>query len=345
MFLSPCGYHKTPLLMSLTMLPQELLDAVCENLAGADLSRLSYTASFLHVPAQRQLYRHVSISSSRRNLAVLFTLARKPEIAHHVRSFSIDLDSQFTFLRAFYHQLANALANMPALTSLHLFIDPNASWVLQELSYPRLLHFASPFPLDSHVSGFLSRTPALLELEVDSLPFRHERPASASILTPPSLPLLQQFVGSSHAAESIVPSRPVHSVQLTAGDLTEHVVARLSGSTAEIVTLSATTSSSPAALLQILSKRMQYLVHLRLMTMYSFSEAPDVNFYSDIAGALNVFSNLQTFELSGMHWGSQERKDAELQRVWQSQALETDINPEDDARLDIDSYSDLFFGY
>jgi len=331
-------------MMSLIMLPLELLDAVCENLPLGALARLSYTSSSVYPAVQRQLYRHVDISPARRNLGIVLTMARKPEIARHVRSFSIDLDSYSTLLRPFYQQLACALSSMSELTSLHLFVDPSASWVLDEMiSCSRLVHFACLFSLDSHVSSFLERTPALLELEVDSMPFRHEGPTS--VLTTSAIPQLQQFIGSSQAAEAIIPSRPLTSVQLTAGDLTEDVVTRLSESTASISTLSATTSSAPAALLQTLSLRMQCLVYVRLKTTYNFPEAPDVNFYEHIAGFLYALPALQTFELSGIHWGSQERKDSTTQRVWQSQPLKSELDSDPDVLLDIDPYSDLFFGY
>ncbi|KAJ4472264.1 hypothetical protein J3R30DRAFT_3380037 [Lentinula aciculospora] len=328
--------------MSSSMLPLELMDAVCDNLAPADLARLSYTCSSAHQTAQRQLYRHVSISESRRNLSVVLTMAQKPHIAHYVRSFSIELDSHFTLLRRFYLQLSRALSGMAELTSLRLFVDPAASWVLRGISLPRLIYFACPFSLDMYVSDFLQHTSALLELEVDSAPFRHEQPTLVLPLS--SVSHLQHFVGSSNAAEAIIPSRPVQSVQLTAGDFTEEVASRLAKSTAGIVILSATTSSAPAALLQLLSQKMQCLVHVRLLTTYSFPEAPDVAFYEHIAGALNAFPDLQTFELSGMHWGSEERKDSDRQRVWQSQPLKPEYNsgPE---YLDIDPYSDLFFAY
>lgn len=256
------------------MLPLELLDAVCQSLPQADLARLSYTSSSVYLAVQRQLYRHVEISSARQNLGVVITMARKAEIAHHVRSFSIDLDSHSTVFRPFYQLLARALAGMTEITSLRLFVDASASWILDELSCSRLLHFACPFSLDSHVSNFLEGTPVLLELEVDSMPFRHE--GTPAVLTPYAIPQLQQFIGSSQAAETIIPSRPVHSVQLTAGDLTEDVATRLSESTAGIAALSATTSSAPAVLLLALSQRMQSLVYARLKTTYSFPEAPDV---------------------------------------------------------------------
>ncbi|KAJ3880155.1 hypothetical protein F5051DRAFT_502034 [Lentinula edodes] len=328
--------------MSFTMLPLELIDVVCANLAPTDLARLSYICSSAHQAAQRQLYRHVSISSSRRNLGVVLTIARKPRIAHYVRSFSMELDSYFTLLRPFYQQVSHALASMTELTSLRLFVDPTASWVLQDISLPRLVHFACPFNLDPHVSNFLRNTPALLELEVDSTPCGLGRPASA--LAPSSVTQLQHFVGSSLAAEVTIPSRPVQSVQLTAGDLTEEVATRLSESTVGIAILSATTSSAPATLLQLLSQRMQCLVHVQLLTTYSFPEAPDVTFYERIAGALNAFPDLQTFELSGMHWDSKELKDSDRHRVWQSQPLKSELNSSPEY-LEIDPYSDLFFAY
>ncbi|KAJ3856943.1 hypothetical protein EV368DRAFT_61280 [Lentinula lateritia] len=328
--------------MSFTMLPLELIDVVCANLAPTDLARLSYICSSAHQAAQRQLYRHVSISSSRRNLGVVLTIARKPQIAHYVRSFSMEIDSYFTLLRPFYRQVSRALASMTELTSLRLFVDPTASWVLKNISLPRLVHFACPFNLDSHVSNFLKHTHALLELEVDSTPCGLRRPASA--LAPSSVTQLQHFVGSSLAAEVTIPSRPVQSVQLTAGDLTEEVATRLSESTADIAILSATTSSAPATLLQLLSQKMQCLVHVQLLTTYSFPEAPDVTFYERIAGALNAFPDLQTFELSGMHWGSKELKDSDRHRIWQSQPLKSELNSSPEY-LEIDPYSDLFFAY
>ncbi|KAJ3981529.1 hypothetical protein F5890DRAFT_1535007 [Lentinula detonsa] len=325
------------------MLPLELMDAICENLAPADLARLSYTCSSAHQAAQRQLYRHVSISSSRRNMSVVLTLARRPQIAHYVRTFSIELDSHSTPFRPFYLQLSCALSGMTELTSLHLSADPTASWILEGIAFPRMVHFACPFPVDSHVSNFLKRTPALLELEVDPTSCRNEPPAP--VLASSSVPLLRQFVGSSRAAQAIIPSRPVQSVQLTAGDLTEEVATCLSDSTAGIAILSARTSSAPAALLQLLSQKMQCLVHVRLLATYTYPEAHYITFYEHIAGALNAFPYLQTFELSGMHWGSEERKDSsDRQRVWQSQPMKSESNSTSES-LDVDSYSDLFYAY
>ncbi|KAJ3762892.1 hypothetical protein EV360DRAFT_34735 [Lentinula raphanica] len=347
--------------MSFTILPLELLDAVCESLSPLDLAHLSYTCTSVHQSAQRQLYRHLSISSSRRNLSVVLTLARKPHLAHYVRSFSIELDIHCsTLLRPFYSQLSRALSGMAELTSLQLSIDSTTSWVLAGIKLPRLVQFACPFPVDSYVSNFLKHTPALLELEVDSTSYWHEPPIA--VLAPSSAPLLQHFVGSSRAAKAIVPSRPVQSVQLTAGDLTEEVVSRLSESTAGISIFSARTNSAPAILLQLLSQKLQCLVHIRLLTTYSYSETHYVvsvcticsllsfsyrtfqTFYQHIAGALNAFPDLQTFELSGMHWGSEERKDSDRQRVWQSQPFEFDLNSSPES-LDIDPYSDLFYAY
>ncbi|KAJ3841553.1 hypothetical protein EV361DRAFT_76173 [Lentinula raphanica] len=329
--------------MSFTILPLELLDAVCESLSPLDLAHLSYTCTSVHQSAQRQLYRHLSISSSRRNLSVVLTLARKPHLAHYVRSFSIELDIHCsTLLRPFYSQLSRALSGMAELSSLQLSIDSTASWVLAGIKLPRLVQFACPFPVDSYISNFLKHTPALLELEVDSTSYWHEPPIA--VLAPSSAPLLQHFVGSSRAAKAIVPSRPVQSVQLTAGDLTEEVVSRLSESTAGISIFSARTNSAPAILLQLLSQKLQCLVHIRLLTTYSYSETHYVTFYQHIAGALNAFPDLQTFELSGMHWGSEERKDSDRQRVWQSQPFEFDLNSSPES-LDIDPYSDLFYAY
>jgi len=254
-------------------LPPELQNAVCDHLAPAHLAALSSSCSQFYWVAQRHLYRHVHITPAFRNLSVVLTLAAKPHVARHVRSFSLSLPSQSSVFLSFYNQLARALSHMTELSSLHLFVDPAASWVLQGTQPARLLTFACSFPFDFHVTEFLATAPALLELEVDptSSHAYHELEVHQSLV-----PHLEQFRGSSQVAEAIVPNRPVHSIHLTSGDLTEKVVARLAESATNVAILGATISSLPAPLLQSLSKSMPNLMYLRITTTYDFSEAPDV---------------------------------------------------------------------
>lgn len=271
--------HLTLSIMYLQDLPVELLDGICQYVFPSDLVALSRTSAIFYPVAQRCLYRHLSISSISRNSAVVITLARKPQIAQFVRTFAIRLDP-FSFpFQSFYRHLSTALSSMHELTSLDVFIDSNASWVLggePNTNYTRLQHFACSFPFDSHVAQFLSTTPALLELELDSIPTVSLLPSPPTPSVPPtSLPRLGQFIGSSQAAKAIVPGRPVQSIHLNSGDMTEDVVECLAAATAPVVVLGASTSSLPVPLLEVISQHMSHLVYLRMMTTYNFSEAPD----------------------------------------------------------------------
>lgn len=283
--------------MSFQSLPPELLDAVSSHLFPADLSSLSQVCAYVSPVAQRLLYRHVSLSPAFHNLGVVITLAKKPAIARFVRSFSINLYSNTPLFRAFYRHLALALESMTALTHLTLLIDSQASWVLpgaHARTFPRLIHFACSFSFDSHVVNFLEKTDALLELEVDSMSPR-------SLITPALpvtfIPKLAHFAGSTHAAQAVVPGRPVESIHLSSGDLTESVVNSFAQSTATVTVLGASTSSLPLPLLQLFSKSIPHLVYLRMTTSYNFTEAPDVVSphyfrqrlgYSPLLGALAV---------------------------------------------------------
>jgi hypothetical protein len=51
-------------------------------------------------------------------------------------------------------------------------------------------------------------------------------------------------------------------------------------------------------------------------------------FYRNIANALTLLPELNTFELSGMHWGSSPKTVDKEGRIWQSQPL-VDISTPD----------------
>jgi hypothetical protein len=344
--------------MSLQLLPVELLDDIFHSVLPADLVSLSRICSTIYPVAQRLLYRHLFVST--RNAGVIITLAKKPELAQHVRTFAVMLDPS-TFFRSFYHLLATALSNMTEVISLELLVDPGASWVLlgtRQCVFPRLEHLACSFPLDSHVVDFLGKTEALLQLEVDGI----SSPPSLPMPTLPvgSLPRLRGFKGSSHAAMAIIPGRPVESIQLNSGDLTQDDIASLAQSTAHVVILGATTSSLPVPLLQTLTHHLPHLVYLRIMTTYTFSEGPDAvrlsyghyshsilkqfsqTFYQHIANTLTSLPNLRVFELSGMPWGSSLKTAENEGRVWQSQPLTSDFGTASNTSLDGDLHSDFF---
>lgn len=328
--------------MPLQYLPAELLDSICHYAPLPDLVALSKTSSLFYTVTQRFLYRHISIDSTSTNLAVVLTLAKKPHVARHVRSFAIRLDPYTTtILRSYYCRLREALSNMSELTSLDMSVDPTASWVLRirpNVKFPRLQHFASSFPLDSHVAHFLCRAEAIRQLEVDSFPISD--PIAPSSLPVTAIPHLSCFIGSSQAAQAVIPGRPVEEIHLNSGDMTEDVVRGLAKSAASVLLLGASTSSLPLPLLGTLAEFMPQLEYLRMMTTYNFLDAPDATFYQSTANALASLRNLHSFELSGMHWGSSRKDLADEGRVWQSQPLEA--TP---PTLDVLDLSDVYFAY
>ena len=261
------------------ILPAELIDHVAHYLHATDLLALSTINSYLYSVIQRWLYSQITINYSSNNLLVVFTLAQKPHLARNVRTFSIRLGSH-SVLSSFYRLLRTALSNMSQLTSLDIFLDHAASWVMRtrdDSTYRCLEHFASSFHIDHHLIHFLQKTNALLVLEVDSLPPATVVPS----LGPTALPKLTQFTGSSQAAQYVVPGRPVESIHLNSGDLTRDVVESLVASTAHISLLAAPTTSHSVALIGTLTQRMVHLAHLRIVTTLNFLEPPDaVSTYS-----------------------------------------------------------------
>lgn len=265
--------------MSFPSLPVELVDNILQSLASTDLLALSRTCSSLTPVALRLLYRNITVSH---NLTVVTVLAKRSDLANFVRSFSLNTTASSPLFPHFYHFLAQALSRMTELTSLHLLVDSSNSWILEEASqkaqFERLQQFTCSFPLDSHVAKFLDRTPALLRLEVDSMPY--DPSASASALTSSAMPHLVQFIGSVRAAKVIVPGRPVEGIHLNEGDLAEEDVARLAESTANVSVLDATASEPPVPLLESIAHHLPHLAYLRIMTTYHFTHAPQVVSFS-----------------------------------------------------------------
>ncbi|KAG6880067.1 hypothetical protein C0992_006879 [Termitomyces sp. T32_za158] len=327
--------------MAFAQLPVELLDAICQHAQPADLAVLSRTCSSFQLVAQRHLYRRLSISTASHNLQAVVTLAKKPELASIVREFSLRAESATTF-KPFLQLVGIVLSRMTELVSLDLFVAPDASWILSGMrcSYPRLLHFSSSFSFDGHVAEFLSRTDALLELEVDGI-----STSSNALLVPglptQSIPHLSQFVGSVHVARVIVPGRPVESIHLLSGDLTVEDVITLANSTSHVLILGATTTSPPLPILDSLSQNMTSLIYLRLMTTCDFLEGSQPSFYEHTARALSSLTDLKGFELGGLHWANAQKDLKDRQLVWQSQPFVAEDIVTEDIELD----SDLFYVY
>jgi len=343
--------------MSLQTLPAELIDHVAQCLHAKDFVSLSKINSYLYPVAQRWLYRQITIDYCSNNILVVFTLAQRPHLARYVRNFSIRLGS-YSVLSSFYRLLRTALSNMSQIISLDMFLDHAASWVMHtrdDSTYHCLEHFASSFHIDHHLVHFLQKTNALLELEVDSLPPTNVIPS----LGPNALPMLSQFTGSSQAAQYVVPGRPVESIHLNSGDLTEDVVESLAKSTAHVLLLAAATISHSVALIGTLTQCMNYLVHLRIVTTFNFSEPPDAvstypyytypflyfshhmslqSYFINISNALRSLPDLRTCEIWGIHWFPVKNEFHDEGTVWRSEPF----NRPDENHLD-NHYSDFYF--
>lgn len=281
--------------MSLTSLPAELLDSICEPLSSypSTLSSLALTCSSVNQSATRALYHSVSISAYARNLPIVCTLANRSELARLLRRFSITIDESNHTSRAYYEQLHAALREMPQLESLELLVDSNASWVLSGLDFewPRLEHLTCSFPLDTHLLGFLAHTPLLrtLHLSECALP-------SGQALPLTHVPLLESYSGPASLLPFLAP-RPLTTFHLS-GDLQlENIPAFPSapsagepepkfysylgprdsenGHNSEVQVFSAITSAPPAEVLAAVALAFPKLVYLRLMTTGVFWEAPD----------------------------------------------------------------------
>ncbi|KAK0206292.1 hypothetical protein DFS33DRAFT_1459948 [Desarmillaria ectypa] len=331
---------------SILDLPIELLDSICSHLNPCYLLSLLKVCSRVSPVAQRRLYRTIFAAPAAQNLSVVLTLAKNSLLAEYVTSFSINLDSQPSLFLSFFRHLAVALGNMTNLVHLCVFVPPRVSWILLPIKsshYPSLSHFSCSFPFNSHVATFLKATPSLLKLEVDTLSpsFQHDY---LDPLPPCSVPHLSHFTGSSQAARTIVPGRPVQSLRINTGHVDDSVVDAITQSTADVTVFEATTTSFPASLLHLLSQRLHQMVYLRISSTCNFSGLPDTAFYEDIANALTKFPALEVFELSGMLWGSIKTDQKQVGRIWQSRPLDTDFGREEGAES-IDSYSDFSYYY
>lgn len=283
---------------TLTSLPVEVLDAICDPLATqpSTLAAVSRTCSALYPSSVRLLYRDISASAFARNLPVVHTLAKNPQLARLVRRFSVSVDNADAVFRPFYQDLRDALFSMSGLFTLQLLVDPAAGWVLSgdehdaaEPEYPRLEHFACTFPLDSRLAAFLSHTPALLSLELSAM-----IPASAASLLPTThIPLLETYTGPA----SLLPAmgtRPLTAIYLS-GDLSlddlpqnpsapeapegraEPAGAALTAAAGlHLQVCSAITSVQPALMLESIAKAYPALACLRLMTTSPFWDVPNM---------------------------------------------------------------------
>ncbi|KAF8665582.1 hypothetical protein AX16_000040 [Volvariella volvacea WC 439] len=293
--------------MSVQTLPVELLNSVYDFLPQRDLLALSTTNYTLSWTARRRIYEHIDVSALEDKFHVLETLAFSEYHAHFVKSFRVRVyrnaitnSTKPPILDAFYRLLATALTKMTNLLSLSVHLDHDASWVLPHrgsVAFPYLEQFDTSFGLNDHVVKFLESAESIWTLTLGSSPY-----LPTTTLAPQLLPKLNMFQGSALAAQTLVPGRPLTTLHLTSGDLTESVVDSLARSADHVVELSATTSVAPIPLIASLAKNMGRLSKLLLMTTYTYTAPPDEELIQEIDGGLQELPLLEEFHFSGIRW-------------------------------------------
>ncbi|KAL5488122.1 hypothetical protein ACEPAI_6230 [Sanghuangporus weigelae] len=298
--------------MPLPDLPLDVLDLVCDFVDQHELVTVAASAPVLYPFAQHHLYRRIALANPKDAVRCLKTLQRSPHLARHVRSLSLRLDPCTPVLGSFVDLLASGLAVMVNLVTLDVVVPHNASraFFAPEIYgslYMRLTHFSCNLPLDDAICSFLQRVPAVKELQLGE--YEATLPASMTLQSVPmlpatALPRLAFFMGPSDAATVLVPGRPLESVHLYPGDLSDEVLDALSRASSPITVLGALTHSLSPSTLQCLADSLPHLHFLRIMTMYHASNPPDESFYAQVVQILSALPDLVGAELAGFRWFS-----------------------------------------
>lgn len=308
---------------ALLSLPPETLDAVCAELDQPDLQALALAARALLPAAARRLYRHIALPTPHAARTALETLAANPALALSVRSFDLaavpdDADPVL---------VATAIQNMRAAVSLAVQSPGRAFELLrsdfEHAEYTQLRSLVCNAPLDAHVACFLARCPALTTLHLAPELAVADQPAS---LPPTVVPNLATLAGAADAARLLLPGRPVHSVQLLSPDaLDAATVDALAQSLVPLTCVDAIMADfSLSQLARVASQLGASVENLRITVQNAFAQAPDAAFLAPVADILDTFADLWSFELSGIHWASSVKPDAEghTKRAWQREPLQ-----------------------
>ncbi|KAG9104506.1 hypothetical protein FRC06_001887 [Ceratobasidium sp. 370] len=138
----------------------------------------------------------------RRSVMLIHTLARSPELAAHVRSYTISL-KQADPVGNLYRLLAKALSHMTNLHSLSFEIPGDKSWVLQGCS-ANIRWFKTSLDFDDKLADWMATKPLVHDLILTR--------TKAFPLQPHELPNLGIIFGTPQAVLPAVTGRPVRSV-------------------------------------------------------------------------------------------------------------------------------------
>lgn len=226
--------------MPFASLPYELVFHIAAYLSNLDLLSLATTNLFLAHIAQHLLYRDLHLSSYSHNLSLVITLAKKPHIAAHVRSFALHIEPSAILFRSFYDALRTALSNMSELTSLQLFLDPPRSSALRSVdAFSDLLNVSAYLAHDHYLAFCLAKP----QLDFEGFP------RFGKHLGPRRIPAYSRPAESSGRSNS--------------GNILESVAAKLVKSTVPVILFEANIDSLSIPFLLSLSRAMPCLRYVR----------------------------------------------------------------------------------
>ncbi|KAF6751282.1 hypothetical protein DFP72DRAFT_907987 [Ephemerocybe angulata] len=295
--------------MSLSTLVPELVSRILINLNLNDVRALSSSCFRLRIASEPTLYKTIVIS--RHSLPLLSILLHKPQLAAYVRTvkFLVAPDSQAIQSCLSSLEVASlALAQMRGLVSLSISIPPQSSSTVLPIGstafFPDLRDLQLSFKLDSHLVEFLTRTPGLTCLKLDQAEDIPPQASLPPILLPNTLlPNLTSISGPVALVQALVPGRPVSSIFITSGNLTNAAVTQIGLSSAAISTLDAKISSAPIPIIQELVISAPHLTHLRLATTYDlWLDFFNVVFIDQVKTVLSGLGQLRTANIAGLIW-------------------------------------------
>ncbi|KAF8145964.1 hypothetical protein K438DRAFT_1781425 [Mycena galopus ATCC 62051] len=191
----------------LARLAVEILFSIAAHTTLSDRISLSTTSVVFNSVATKLLYRDIELTSLKRMVLCCKTLAQNSEIASAVRTLAFDHlgigDTDGAVIPSFFRILNSALFKTTNLSSLVLLLPYEPTGIALRHCY---------FPLLETYASYVH----------DRFLQRHRRIKNITLLggsnnpdlLPTHLPLLEVFSGSSAAAQTFIPSRPVHTAAI-----------------------------------------------------------------------------------------------------------------------------------
>ncbi|KII94851.1 hypothetical protein PLICRDRAFT_47859 [Plicaturopsis crispa FD-325 SS-3] len=189
-------------------LPLELIDEIVSHASKEDTLACCRVCRTLQAIATRRIYRFVRLETPARIVKGCRAIIANPAAANAVRALTLfsSFDDMgefnvFWFLPAFHRLIRRALSRIKHVEELSLlFSDKNKLCGVTTCDFPRLVHFHTTQPFDSHFASFFARHPQLRSLHLSTPHFLD--PLEPSSLR---LPCLDSFSGPSYLIPVIMP--------------------------------------------------------------------------------------------------------------------------------------------